>query len=233
MVVVDTDLNAGYFMETFGLAPSKIMALPLSIDADNFRPMPYQPCGSSCTVLFIGTFVPLQGVDVIARAAMALESHQNVRFRLVGSGQTAEAVRRIFANCQPTNVEWITQWMGSDELAREIGGADICLGIFGTGSKTQRVWPLKNYAYMAIGRAVITGDTSQARHMLQQADIAPFLITPQGDPVALASAISALAEDSKRRRVYAESARRFYEKNLSPQTAIEQIVMQFMRVPGP
>lgn len=233
MIVVDTDLNASYFTETFGLAPSKLMALPLSIDVDNFRPTPYQPHGNSCTVLFIGTFVPLQGADVIARAAIALESHRNVRFRLIGSGQTAETVRRIFANCQPTNVEWITQWMGSEDLAREIQGADICLGIFGTGPKTQRVWPLKNYAYMAIGRAIITGDTSQARCMLQQADIAPFLIIPQGDPAALASAIITLAEDSKRRGIYAESARRFYEKNLSPQTAIDQIVMQFMRLPRP
>jgi glycosyltransferase involved in cell wall biosynthesis len=231
MIVVDTDLNASYFTETFGLAPSKIMALPLNIDADSFRPTPYQPRGNSCTVLFIGTFVPLQGVDVIARAAIALESHRNVRFRLIGSGQTAETVRRIFANRQPTNVEWITQWMGSDDLAREIRSADICLGIFGTGPKTQRVWPLKNYAYMAIGRAIITGDTSQARDMLQQADTAPFLLTPQGDPVALASAIIALAEDSERRRSYAESARRFYEKNLSSKTAIEQIVTQFIRVP--
>jgi glycosyltransferase involved in cell wall biosynthesis len=84
---------------------------------------------------------------------------------------------------------------------------------------------------MAIGRAIITGDTSQARDMLQQADTAPFLLTPQGDPVALASAIIALAEDSERRRSYAESARRFYEKNLSSKTAIEQIVTQFIRVP--
>lgn len=226
-IIVDTDLNAGYFAETFGLAPSKIMSLPLSIDGDNFRPAPYQPHGDSCTVLFIGTFVPLQGVDAIARAALVLESHRDVRFRLIGSGQTADAVERIFANRRPANVEWITRWMDSENLAREIRSADICLGIFGAGPKTQRVWPLKNYAYMAVGRAIITGDTSQARHMMQRADAVPFLTVPQGDPTALASAITDLAGDPERRRKYAENAHRYYEKNLSPQTALEQIILQF------
>jgi glycosyltransferase involved in cell wall biosynthesis len=228
-IIVDTDLNASYFAETFGLAPSKIMSLPLSIDADSFRPAPYQPRSNSFTVLFIGTFVPLQGVDIIARAALALESRQDVRFRLIGSGQTADAVERIFANRHPGNVEWITQWMDNEELAREIRGADICLGIFGTGPKTQRVWPLKNYAYMAVGRAIITGDTSQARHMLQQTDAVPFLTVPPGDPAALASAIAKLAGDPERRRKYAENARCYYEKYLSPQKALEQIILQFTR----
>jgi glycosyltransferase involved in cell wall biosynthesis len=203
------------------------MSLPLSIDADSFQPAPYQPRGDSCTVLFIGTFVPLQGVDIIARAALVLESHRDVRFRLIGSGQTADAVGRIFANRRPANLEWITRWMDSESLAREIRDADICLGIFGAGAKTQRVWPLKNYAYMAVGRAIITGNTPQTRRMQQQADAAPFMTVPQGDPVALASAITELAGDPERRRQYAENARSYYEKHLSPKTALEQIILQF------
>ncbi len=231
MVVVDTDLNARYFMETFELASSRIIALPLSIDVAHFQPVPYQSRGDSCTVLFIGTFVPLQGADVIARTALALESNRNVRFRLIGSGQTANAVDRIFTNRRPANFEWTTQWMDSENLAREIRSADICLGIFGTGPKTQRVWPLKNYAYMAIGRAIITADTLQTHQMLQRTDATPFMTVPPGDVPALASAITELAGDPERRKRYAENARRFYEKNLSSQIALERIVQQFTRAP--
>lgn len=231
MIVVDTELNASNFTETFGLASSKVMALPLSIDDIHFRSAAYRPHDDACTVLFVGTFVPLQGVDVIAHAAVALESHPNVRFRLIGSGQTAGAVERIFANRRPANVEWVTEWMDSENLAREIRSADICLGIFGMGPKTQRVWPLKNYAYMAIGRAIITGDTLQARHMLQGTDNAPFLIVPPANPAALATAITELAGDLERRRMLAGNARRFFEKKLSSQIALEQIVTQFTRAP--
>lgn len=229
MIVVDTDLNADYFTETFGLSPSKIMALPLSIDTANFRPAPYQPRDDSCTVLFVGTFVPLQGADVIARAAVALESRPNLRFRLIGSGQTAETVARIFGNRRPKNVEWITRWMSSEELAQEIREADICLGIFDAGPKAQRVWPLKNYAYMAVGRATITADTLQARQMLRRTDATPFMTVPAGDPAALADAVIRLAGDSDRRRMYAENAHRFYERALSSQKSTEQIALQFVR----
>ena len=232
VIVVDTELNASYFTETFGLAPSKVLALPLSIDESVFRLAPYLPSGDSCTVLFIGTFVPLQGADVIAQAAVILGARRDIRFRLIGTGQTAEAVERIFSNRRPENVEWITQWMDGERLAEAIRGTDICLGIFSTGPKAQRVWPLKNYAYMATGRAIITGDTLLTRQMLLRADPVPFLTVPPGDPAALASAIVALAQDPERRKDYAKNARLFYDRNLCTRIAHEQLVSQLVRPIG-
>ncbi len=228
-VIVDTELNARYFIETFGLDSSKLMALPLSIDENHFRPAPYQPAANTCTVLFIGTFVPLQGVDVIASALMMLESRRDLRFRLIGTGQTAKTVADIFNNQCPANVEWITRWMQSEELAREIREADICLGIFDAGPKAQRVWPLKNYAYMAVGRAMITADTLQARQMLRRTNATPFMTVPAGDPAALADAVTKLAGESDCRRMYAENAHRFYEQELSSQKSVRQIASQFVR----
>lgn len=229
IIVVDTDLNASYFRETFGLTPSKVIALPLSIDESVFRPSPYLPSGDFCTVLFIGTFVPLQGADIIAQAAVILRARHDVQFRLIGSGQTAEAVERVFAGGRPENVDWVTQWVDSERLAAEIRDADICLGIFGAGSKAQRVWPLKNYAYMAIGRAIITGDTLLSRRMLQQSDSAPFLTVPHGDPAALAAAIVTLAQHPERRKDYAKNARLFYDRYLCSHIAHEQLVSQLVR----
>jgi glycosyltransferase involved in cell wall biosynthesis len=228
-VIVDTDLNAAYFSEAFAISPTRIMVLPLSIDDTCFQPAPYQVHEGPCKVLFIGTFVPLQGVDVIAHAAVALESNREVQFRLIGFGQTAGSVERILRKRRLANVDWITQWMDSEDLAREIQSADICLGIFGAGPKVQRVWPLKNYAYMAVGRAIITAGTSQAHQMLKCTDAAPFLTVPPCAPAALATAIAGLAGDPERRRKFAENAREFYEKNLSSQDAVEQIVLQFTR----
>lgn len=231
VIVVDTDLNASYFTETFGIAASKILVLPLSIDDSVFRPASYQPHDNSCTILFIGTFVPLQGVEVIAQAAAILGARNDIRFRIIGSGQTAEAVKRIFASKRPANVEWITRWMDSEHLAEEIRNADICLGIFGTGPKAQRVWPLKNYAYMAIGRSIITGDTLQTRHMLQQADSALFLTVPNGDPEKLATAIISLAQSQERRKGYVKNARYFYDTKLSSRVAFEKLVPILTRTP--
>ena len=231
VILVDTDMSASYFTRTFGLPTSNVLALPLSIDESVFQQAPYLPHGDSCTVLFIGTFVPLQGVEVIAQAAVILSTHKDVRFRIIGSGQTAKAVERIFAGERPANVEWITQWMDSEHLAEEIRSADICLGIFGAGPKAQRVWPLKNYLYMAIGRPIITGDTVLARHMLQQADSMPFLTVPNNDPAALASAVVDLAKSPDRRREYAVNAGFFYQKHLGSRIALEQITSRLAHCP--
>lgn len=225
VIVVDTDQNANYFTETFGITASRILVLPLSIDESVFEPAAYHPSDDSCTVLFIGTFVPLQGVEVIAQAAVILSTHNDIRFRIIGSGQAATAVKRVFAGGRPENVDWATQWMDSNRLAEEIRNADICLGIFGTGSKAQRVWPLKNYLYMAIGRPIITGDTVLARYMLQRTGSAPFLTVPNGDPAALASAIVSLAKSDDRRKEYAINASRFYGDYLSSRITLSQIIL--------
>jgi glycosyltransferase involved in cell wall biosynthesis len=230
--LVDTDLNAAYFTETFGITASRILVLPLSIDESVFQPAAYRPGGDTCTVLFIGTFVPLQGVDVIAQAAVILSGRKDIRFRIIGHGQTAITVERIFVSGRPANIEWITQWMDSERLAEEIRSADICLGIFGTGSKTQRVWPLKNYLYMAIGRSIITGDTSIAKNFLKREDPAPFLTVPNGDPDALAAAIADLADSFDRRKRYAINASLFYNKHLSSSIALEQIVSRLALDPA-
>jgi glycosyltransferase involved in cell wall biosynthesis len=224
VIVVDTELNSGYFIETFGIATSKILVLPLSIDESIFRPDTYLSHDDTCTVLFIGTFVPLQGVEIIAKAAVILSNQKNIRFRIIGSGQTAEAVERIFTNARPANVQWITEWRDSEQLAEEIRRADICLGIFGTGLKTQRVWPLKNYLYMAVGRPLITGNTRLAQRLLKQADSAPFMTIPNGNPDALAAAIVKLANDPDLRKEYAVNAGLFYNKHLRSSISLEQIV---------
>lgn len=223
-VIVDTDLNARHMVRELALDPSRVIALPLSIDEQTYEHRVYECTRHRCTVLFIGTFVPLQGVDVIARAARLLRHRHDIRIRLIGSGQCANQVRDILALDPGANVEWVTQWMDGCELAREIRDADICLGIFGTGEKTRRVWPLKNYSYMSVGRALITGDTPCARHLGGLAEEAPFLVVPTGDPAALADAISTLADDPQRRRALAAASRRFFEAHLSARRAIPEIV---------
>ena len=64
---------------------------------------------------------------------------------------------------QCANVEWERGWQSAEALAAAIRAADICLGIFGAGDKAQRVWPLKNYSYIAVGRDLISDDTPEAR----------------------------------------------------------------------
>lgn len=232
VVVVDTVLNAQYFVDTFpSLCTREVVALPLSIDEPFFAGGQYQASHSTCKVVFLGTFVPLQGVETIAKAAVLLTDRTDIHFSLVGNGQSAGAVKEILTRHDCSNIEWITDWQNKGQVKAHIVGADICLGIFGSGDKAQRVWPFKNYHYMAIGRALITGDTKCANYLADKAVGAkPFLTVPCGDASALAEAIMALADSPERRATLAEASHRYYASQLSSTVAVGQLSVILERI---
>jgi len=224
VIFADTDLNAHYLSSTFKIEADKIVALPLSINEAVYKAQPYIAVGRSCNVLFVGTFVPLQGAEVIARAIALLRSHEYIRFHLIGNGQTSEKVAAILDSAGCNNILWERNWQSAPALAKEIQQSDICLGIFGSGKKTQRVWPLKNYAYMAIGRAMITADTRAARAMLENSGDKPFMTVQPGQPEELARAIVELADSPERRSHYAEASKLYYEKYLANAVSLQKLL---------
>ena len=225
VVFVDTIFNAQYFKKTFSsLYDKDVVALPLSIDESFYSHAEYRANQSTCHVIFFGTFVPLQGVEIISKAAILLVDRPDIRLSLVGNGQVAGAVTEILSRYDCKNIEWITSWQSKEQIKALIDSADICLGIFGSGKKAQRVWPLKNYHYMAVGRPLITGDTDCARYLAGFANGAkPFLMVPCGDASALAEAIKALADSPESRVALAEASRQFYVSNLSAETAARRL----------
>lgn len=224
VIFADTDLNAHYLSSNFKVKADKIVTLPLSINEAVYKAQPYLATGNNCIVLFIGTFVPLQGVAVIAHAVALLRSHEYIRFRLIGNGQTSDEVAAILDSAGCNNILWKRNWHSAPELAMEIQQSDICLGIFGSGVKTQRVWPLKNYAYMAIGRAMITADTRVARAMLADSSDEPFMAIQPGQPEDLARAIVELANNPERRSRYAGAANVYYKKYLANTVSLQKLL---------
>lgn len=222
-LVVDTKENVEHLKHTFSFGDKSIRAVPLSTDEINFSFKPYYSDRKTCRVLFIGTFVPLHGVDVIVGAAEQLKTFDNIRFRLIGDGQTTAVLDRYISE-KKLAVEWERQWQTSAQLAKEIEQADICLGIFGPEDKTQRVCPFKVYLYCAVGRAVITADTRWTRRVLQDIGYEPFVCVPAGDSTALAEAIIQLAENPDLREKASGNSRRFYESNLSNAFAMKRLL---------
>jgi glycosyltransferase involved in cell wall biosynthesis len=214
-VIVDTPLNADWMANEFEIDVGRFVTIPLPINERAYRRRPYRPRSGVCNVLFVGTFVPLQGADVVARAATLLSGDASLRFRIIGSGQTAARVADVLASSPSVDCEWDRTWKSADELSEAIQQADICLGIFGEGDKAQRVWPLKNYAAMAVGRPLITGDTRCARAILAESSAPPFAVAPVGDAGALADAIRFLSRNPRARVEYARRAGAYYDERLA------------------
>ncbi|MFC3551570.1 hypothetical protein ACFOLC_11175 [Lysobacter cavernae] len=159
VVLVDTVANKRHFVEDFEVDPARVHAFPLAIDEARFLAIPAatDDGGREVRVLFVGTLIPLHGVDKILAAAKELAgTHPRVRFRIIGDGQLGTMIERFIADHPRAKLEWIREWCDLGRIAEEIAQADICLGVFGGGGKAARVLPFKLYMYFAGGRPVIS-----------------------------------------------------------------------------
>ncbi len=221
-LVVDTQQNAQFICALFELPETKVVVAPLSIDEVHFKYAPYRPQPGACRVLFIGTLVPLHGIDTILEAARLLSGRLDIRFRLIGDGQDGRLVE-AWLRAHPTQLAWERTWQQSNRVAKEIGQADICLGIFGGGNKTQRVCPFKIYAYAATGRAIITGATDWLKEAAGPLSYEPFACVPISAAAALAAKIAELADDPALRVKLAISSHEFYQTHLGNRRALETL----------
>lgn len=203
LVLADTPQVAEHYCELTGISPRRVAVLWPGANEAVFTP-PVDDAGDACRILFYGSFIALHGVETIVRAARLLED-RGVIVRVVGSGQERDAVEAIVDREGITNVELVGT-VPLEQLPREIRAAGICLGIFGTSAKADRVIPFKVFEYLAMGRPVVTGDTAAVRAALDGAVVA----TPPGDPVALADALRDLIDDPQRRAALARAGHERY-----------------------
>ncbi len=228
VVIVDTEENSRYYASLFDLPESKFTPVPLATDEHNYAYRSYTKDKSVCNVLFVGTFVPLQGVDIIAHAINSLKYREDIKFTVLGSGQSALQFANIIGQVIPDNLIWFQEWEDSVGVAALIDSADMCLGIFSEAHKTERVWPFKNYAYMACGRAIITGDTECARRLLADQPDPAFVTVPTGNADALAQKIELLADSPDMREKLSQNARKFYEHHLCNRLVEKKLIEEIL-----
>lgn len=204
-VLIDTEANRDYICTRYRLDSSRFHVIPAGAPEGFDAPFDtsVRPICGTTTVLFQGSYVPLQGAETVVRAAALLRRRPDISFRMIGSGQTRAEAESIAVSEGLGNIVFI-DWMSLDGLRQETGRADICLGIFGTGGKAGRVIPHKVFAALAMDRPVITADTPAARELLE--DGISALFCPPGKPEALAGCIEKLADDPSLREALAAKA---------------------------
>jgi glycosyltransferase involved in cell wall biosynthesis len=152
-------------------------------------------------IVFFGLFTPLQGATVIGEALRELDARDDIAVTLIGKGQEWNATRELAASV--STVTWY-DWVGPAELPAIVAAHHVCLGIFGTTPKAQRVVPNKVYQGAAAGCAIVTSDTPPQRRAL--GDDAVYV--PAGNPGALANALQKLVADPARVAALREASRR-------------------------
>ncbi|MDA1209165.1 MAG: glycosyltransferase [bacterium] len=161
-VLIDTEAHRQYFISHFRLNPKKITVVYLGTRDDFFNTRNAQRATRNdkkeFSILFYGTYIPLQGIEHIIDAAEILKDRPDIQFTLIGTGQTFASIKAMANRKQLRNIKFQSR-VPYTLLPDLIAKADLCLGIFGTTNKTMRVIPHKVYDAVACGTPVLTADT--------------------------------------------------------------------------
>lgn len=158
MIILDTTENIEYFCKEFNLDKRKFRRLLLGIDERSFHILPLKEPNKIFNVLFIGTYIPIHGIDVIIESARILSKHDDIEFTLVGDGQMRNEIELKIKDYELNNVH-LKDIIPQDRLFEIIGKADVCLGIFNDNKKALSVVPSKLLFSLCSRKPIITIDS--------------------------------------------------------------------------
>ncbi|OQY04600.1 MAG: hypothetical protein B6I22_09175 [Desulfobacteraceae bacterium 4572_123] len=186
LCLMDTQHHCNYLSAEYELPPDRIKRVFAGSVIGTKYASPPASINNDFKVLYVGTYIPLHGVDVILGAARILQNKPQIKFDLIGSGQMQSEMRQLAQEWKLTNVNFHA-WIPTDQLGDVIRSYDLLLGVFGATPKAARVIPLKIFDICACGMPFITSDTPAIREAFSHNKNA-YLI-PSNEPAALAQAI--------------------------------------------
>lgn len=193
-VIADTKAHGRYFVEEFGLDDTAWQVLYLEADTSIYYPrVPNKPerMHDAFVVLYFGSVLPLQGLDVILEAVNQLKDNKEFYFILVGP------IDERYQKPVSDSVEY-HDWLSQKDLAEYISYADLCLaGHFSKDiDKAKRTIPGKAYIYAAMKKPMILGENA-ATHELYDDTMPGIDFVEMGNAKALAHKIIEIAKKEK------------------------------------
>ena len=227
LVLLDTQTHIDYFVREFHLPSDKFLRVFVGSNikiphSSATVPSKHDPVFK---VLFVGTYIPLHGIETIIQAANILKTEPNLQFTMVGQGQLYPEIQEMAEQMGLPNLQFIGRWVPTTELVGYIARAGICLGVFGKGEKAQRVIPCKIFDSLAMAKPLITTDTPAVRELLTHGENA--YLCPVGDEQALARQILQLKNDPELRQRIATNGYQTYLRFCTPDVIGKVLVQAF------
>ena len=184
IIIADTKADRDYFINEFSGRKDKFEVLYLEADKAVYYPRlkDSQKYHNKFVVLYFGSILPLQGVDIILETVKLLKDYDDILVQIIGP--IPNSYNRPIQN----NVEYI-EWLSPEELAIYIANADLCLaGHFNAEiDKAKRTIPGKAYIYDAMGKSMILGDNAANREIFLEDELHHYV--KMSDPVMLLNLI--------------------------------------------
>jgi len=217
-LVADTGEHATFFAECLGASPERTHVIPVGAEESLFfAASPPRPARDELEVLFFGSFLGLQGPQVIVEAARRYQGPP-VRWCLIGEGPLRPACEAAAHGLSSVRFE---NWIPYAQLPERIRQADVLLGIFGESAKASRVIPNKVFQALACGKPLITRASAAYPVGMRTSAMSGVHWVPAADPDALAAAVAKLAAEPGQLAAMGRASRLTYEAHFS-ETAVRE-----------
>ena len=219
-VLADTAEHARFFADALRVERDKLHVVYVGAEESLFTPAPQQHTPNDpLELLFYGSFIPLQGPQVIVEAAR-LYRGPAVRWTLLGNGPLKAECRRRAAGL--ANVAF-ADWLPYEELPARIRRADILLGVFGDTPKAQRVIPNKVFQSLACGMPLVTEAAPAYPAALKAQRDSGIHWVAAGDSAGLAAKVAMLAAAPTGLHADGLRARRSFDEFFSQRAIVDQL----------
>lgn len=206
--VTDADAHRREFVRLLGASTERMQVLPVGVRDLDPLPAPDTP---RPLVQYAGTYIPFHGVEHIVQAAALLPQ---VDVELIGTGQHYERSVALAQQLGAHNLRFVKGYFPSEELLAMQARSTIMLGVFGAARKTDYVVPNKVYEALALGRPLITAESSAIREFLSPGE--HLLTVPPGDADALAAALQRLLDSPAEQERLRQQGRQRIEEAFLP-----------------
>ena len=227
-IIADTKQHKDLFSELHNIEREKIGIAEVGADCNLFYPL--EKKNKQFSIGFYGGFIPLQGTLNIIEAVGVL-NRDDIRIELVGTGFQYEIAKNKIEE-QQLNID-LPGWIEYSNLNKRINSYDICLGIFGTGSKSNNVIANKIFHYAACGKAIITKDSPAIREVFTHGE---NIWLCDNSANSIAEAILYLQEQTELRAQLGKAARALICNHYNPGSISTKIINGFndcVKTPGP
>ncbi|KYG64720.1 glycosyltransferase WbuB [Bdellovibrio bacteriovorus] len=177
-------------------------------------------------ILFAGNMGKAQGLESVLEAAekVSLKSSY-IQFVFVGGGIDADRLKKLAQDRQLTNVIFVPR-MPVTEVGRLMSNCDVLLVHLKKDPLFEITVPSKTQAYMSIGKPVLMAVPGDAAELIRLSG--GGICVPSENPEALSAAVLDLSAKSKGElKSMGDSAKSYYEENLSFKNGITRFLKMF------
>ncbi len=186
-IIVDTHKLIETLSQNYNIPKEKFVRVPLTINEENVKPLQTERYKPQFTVLYVGSYIPLHGTEVIIEAARILqEQGDDTFFLMIGKGPDLEKCQTLAESYGLRNIEF-KGFMSLEDLNYYYNATDINLGLFSVGERANSVVLNKTNDAFRVGKPHLTLKTDAMQEAFT--DNEDIFFTKDNHPETLAARI--------------------------------------------